>query len=248
MDPAIRALVAEHQRGGVWVVPIDDESSGIPALVTVWSCAGGPRPDGHSYGMSIAQTYIELILRWSSHVSALNQAALHDQLTGLPNRKRLFDVLRAGETRGALLFCDLDHFKPVNDAFGHGAGDEVLRQIAHRIQQAVRTDDLVARTGGDEFVVLAPGATLEQAAALAQRIRAAVAEPTIVGGHTVTVGVTIGVAHAGDVLSESTLAGADQALMLAKANAKGTVRWAPGPMPPDQLPSLVAPNPDTSTE
>ena len=236
-DPQVRHDAVSNGRGGVWVVPVLDAGSDVPALVTVWSRADGPRPDGHAYGMSIAATYIELILRWCSQVSALNQAALHDQLTGLPNRKALFDRLEAGDTRGALLFCDLDHFKPVNDAHGHAAGDEVLRRIAHRIQHAVRAGDLVARTGGDEFVVLAPGASLEQAAALAQRIRSAVAVPTSVDGVPLHVGVTIGVAHAYDVVSEATLAGADNALMLAKANARGTVRWAPGDMPADQLPS-----------
>ena len=234
-DRDVRELAAEHHRGGVWVVPVPDVGSTLPALVTVWSGAGGPRPDGHSYGMSIAQTYIDLILRWSNQVSALNQAAHHDPLTNLPNRTRLFEALDDGATKGALMFCDLDQFKPVNDALGHAAGDEVLRQIAARIQRAVRVGDLVARTGGDEFVVLAPGVNLEQAAALAQRIRTAVAEPTELDDGTVQVGVTIGVAHSDDGLTELHLAGADQALMSAKAAARGTVRWAPGPMPVDSI-------------
>jgi diguanylate cyclase (GGDEF)-like protein len=154
-------------------------------------------------------------------------------LTGLANRKALFDLLEAGQTHGALLFCDLDRFKPVNDRYGHAAGDRVLRQIAQRMRAAVREGDLVARAGGDEFVVVARDATPEQVAALAQRIRSAVAEPTQVGDDEVIVGVTIGVAHADGALDESTLAGADEALMAAKANGRGTVRWAPDHPPTD---------------
>lgn len=255
-------LATEAGRRGYWVAPVDDAASGVRALVTVWARAEQGRPDGHAYGMSMAQAYIELILRWSRHLTALNEAALQDPLTGLGNRKALFDVLEAGTTHGALLFCDLDHFKPVNDAWGHAAGDHVLRQIAQRMKQAVRSGDLVARTGGDEFVVLAPDASLEQAAALAQRIRTAVAQPTSLCGTEVVVGVTIGVAHADEALTEATLAGADDALMLAKANARGTVRWAPGPVPAsetrdaqDRAGDPVGPgssdpseSPDTSTQ
>jgi diguanylate cyclase (GGDEF)-like protein/PAS domain S-box-containing protein len=235
LDPALRRLAAEHGRGGLWVVPVGDDEP-ERAVITVWSPLDGPRPDGHAYGMSVAITYVELILRWSRQTEQLERAARRDPLTGLANRRALFDALESGDAHGALLFCDLDHFKPINDALGHAAGDEALRQIARRLEQAVRATDLVARTGGDEFVVLAPDIGLEQAAALAQRIRSAVAEPTEVDGHLVQVGVTIGVAYATDVLSEATLGGADQALTRAKARDRGTVRWAPGPMPQAQLP------------
>lgn len=213
-------------RGGVWVVPIPDAGSDRPALVTVWTRAGGPRPDGHAYGMSIARTYVELILRWSSQVARLNEAAHRDPLTGLRNRTALFEELRAETARGALLFCDLDHFKPVNDQYGHTVGDAVLCAIARRIEHGARATDLVARTGGDEFVVLLRDATAEQAAALAQRIRNAVSDPVTIDGHTVEVGVTIGVSHSDHALTEASLEGADRALMAAKSHGRGTVRWS----------------------
>ena len=239
LDPETEALADALGQGGYWVVPVPDAGSDVPALITVWAREEVGRPDGHAYGVQMAHSYIELILRWAQHLHALEAAALRDPLTGLANRKALFDALSSGSTNGALLFCDLDRFKPVNDEHGHRAGDEVLCQTAHRIEGAVRSGDLVARTGGDEFVVLAPDITLEQAAALAQRIRSAVAEPTSIpsadGAVAVTIGVTIGVAHAADAFSEATLHGADQALVMAKANARGTARWAPGPMPPDAV-------------
>jgi len=176
--------------------------------------------------MEVAQTYVELILRWSDQVSKLTHAARRDALTGVGNRKALFDALEGDEDGGALLFCDLDHFKPVNDRHGHAVGDEVLRQVAARISSCIRSTDMVARSGGDEFVVLARGASTGQAAALASRIRAAVIEPIVAGDIEVTVGVTIGVAHTADRITEDTLAGADRALMTAKADDRGTVRWA----------------------
>lgn len=219
-------LAVEEGRGGVWVVPVPDAGSDQPALVTVWTRDGGPRPDGHAYGMSIARTYIELILRWSNQVARLNEAAHRDPLTGLRNRTALFEELRAGTASGALLFCDLDQFKPVNDRYGHTVGDEVLCAIARRIEHSARSTDLVARTGGDEFVVLLRDASSEQAAALAQRIRAAVTDPVRVDDHLVEVGVTIGVVHTDGALTEESLEGADQALMAAKAIERGTVRWA----------------------
>lgn len=228
LGPELADLAAAHGRGGLWVVPVADAGSGVPALITVWTPADGRRPDGHAYGMAMARTYVELILRWSSQVALLNLAAHRDPLTGLANRKALFDALRGEGGGGALLFCDLDHFKPVNDAHGHAAGDELLRQIAHRIERCARTADLVTRSGGDEFVILARGASPHHAVQLAERIQAAVEEPILVMGEPVQVGVTIGVAHAPHRLTEATLARADRALLTAKADERGTVCWAPG--------------------
>ncbi|MEZ5183014.1 MAG: sensor domain-containing diguanylate cyclase [Acidimicrobiales bacterium] len=245
LDPERRRLAAAHGRGGLWIVPVEDPTGHEPALITVWSRADGPRVDGHGYGMSIATTYVQLILRFTDQVARLQGAARRDPLTGLANRRALFERLDEAP-QGALLFCDLDHFKPVNDRYGHEAGDELLRRIARRLEAAVRGSDLVARTGGDEFVVLAPGIDPEQAAALAQRIRTAVAEPTEVDGEIVQVGVTIGVAYAADVLTERTLGGADQALMNAKARDRGTVRWAAGTVTPAQLPPPEGDAPSSS--
>ncbi len=220
-----RDLAHRHGIGRLWVVPIPVAGTREPAMVSVWSRTGGPRPDGHAYGMDLARTYIDLILRWSAQVEQLDRAAHRDQLTGVRNRRALFEALEH-PTEGALLFCDLDRFKPVNDHHGHTAGDVVLRVVAQRIERAVRGEDLVARTGGDEFVVLARGATAEQAAALAQRIRTAVSQPVQVGDATIDVGVTIGVSHA-ERIDDATLAEADQALVAAKAAERGTVRWGP---------------------
>ena len=114
----------------------------------------------------------------------LRQQALHDALTGLPNRLLLLDrvehALAAGRRSGlpvTLLFLDLDGFKAVNDTHGHDAGDRVLQTVAGRIEQVLRPGDTAARLGGDEFVVLCPDTGAEQGAAVAQRLREAVARP-----------------------------------------------------------------------
>lgn len=115
--------------------------------------------------------------------SRLAQVAMHDPLTGLPNRRLMMDRLDQSLARSALgaelcvLFVDLDHFKAVNDAFGHAAGDEVLMRTARRLLTAVRGEDTVARIGGDEFVIICEDLSVEQAKVVADRILAAIREP-----------------------------------------------------------------------
>ncbi|MEU4244330.1 sensor domain-containing diguanylate cyclase [Actinoplanes sp. NPDC026619] len=122
--------------------------------------------------------------------------AQHDALTGLPNRRRMQDVLGASLRYDAVavLFVDLDGFKPVNDAHGHEAGDELLRQVATRLSACVREDDVLSRVGGDEFVVLMPG-VFDPAAveATSARIRQAIEAPFTIDGNEVRIGASVGV-------------------------------------------------------
>jgi diguanylate cyclase (GGDEF)-like protein/PAS domain S-box-containing protein len=126
----------------------------------------------------------------------LAHEAQHDALTGLPNRRRMQDALDASlrAEAVAVLFVDLDGFKPVNDAHGHEAGDELLRQVAERLGACVREKDVLARVGGDEFVVLMPGVQAEaDAEAMGHRIRHAVGQPFRIDGHDVQIGASVGV-------------------------------------------------------
>ena len=132
---------------------------------------------------------------------ALQHLALHDALTGLPNRVLIYDrinqaVLAAkrNELPFAVLSVDLDGFKDINDSFGHGCGDLVLQQIAARLVGAVRESDTVGRWGGDEFVVVHAGAGADAAHTMARRLEFVVRQPLRVAGEQVTVGATIGVA------------------------------------------------------
>jgi diguanylate cyclase (GGDEF)-like protein len=155
--------------------------------------------------------------------------ATHDSLTGLANRALILDrldhALARAERSGrpcALLFVDLDRFKPVNDRFGHAAGDEVLVTVAGRLRDVVRPGDTVGRLGGDEFVVLAEDIDrAETAVELAERVRNAITEPVPVGGHDVHVGTSIGIVLADDRhRPESLLQEADAALFAAKAQGR----------------------------
>jgi diguanylate cyclase (GGDEF)-like protein len=151
--------------------------------------------------------------------------ANHDGLTGLPNRMQSYDRLesalartrREGRTT-ALLFCDLDHFKQVNDDFGHAGGDALLVEVARRLGATVRETDTVGRLGGDEFVVICEAfedrAGLEK---LAARLTVAVNEPVPLGSAVARVGLCVGIAVADrDSTSDALLARADAAVYLAK--------------------------------
>jgi len=156
----------------------------------------------------------------------LRHAATHDPLTGLANRALLQDRLglalapldRRRPSPVAVLVVDLDGFKLVNDLRGHLAGDVLLTALGHRLQALVRAQDTVARWGGDEFVLVLPGCTPEAAERMADRVRAAVAEPVPVrdGPVAVTASVGVAVGEPGADL-EGLLAEADRVLLQVKA-------------------------------
>ncbi|MEV6342283.1 sensor domain-containing diguanylate cyclase [Actinoplanes sp. NPDC051851] len=126
----------------------------------------------------------------------LAHEAQHDALTGLPNRRRMQDVLGTslGRIPVAVLFVDLDGFKPVNDEHGHEAGDELLRQVADRLSGCIRAGDVLARVGGDEFVVLMPGQISPAAVeATRNRVRQVVELPFRIAGAEIHIGASVGV-------------------------------------------------------
>jgi diguanylate cyclase (GGDEF)-like protein len=158
--------------------------------------------------------------------------AHHDSLTGLYNRAMLegrlelaLAAMRRDGSQIALLFCDLDGFKAINDEHGHTAGDAVLRQVARRLTEGRRRVDTVARLGGDEFVILLTGLSDARAVAnvVAQQCLAAVSEPFEYDGKTLALGMSIGIAtHAGPAVTSSYLiAQADIAMYQAKRKGKG---------------------------
>lgn len=163
----------------------------------------------------------------------LRHMAQHDPLTGLPNRALFSDRLgnelaRAKRNSGhfGLIFVDLDHFKPINDNFGHAAGDLLLRQVAQRMKETVRASDTVGRIGGDEFVVLMPMlADAEAARLLAEKLRHAIAQPFMLDGREHAVSCSLGVAlYPDDGTDEITLAKrADEAMYQAKQSGRDRV-------------------------
>jgi diguanylate cyclase (GGDEF)-like protein len=161
--------------------------------------------------------------------SRLRRLAEIDPLTGLPNRRAAEDRLAALESSPAevlVMFIDLDGFKPINDRYGHDVGDLVLREAARRLRNCVRDVDLVARFGGDEFLILAPGLPAEQAEFTARRIQRVLIDSYEVRGKSLTIGASIGVAFRNDSKARSIndlLELADQAMYRSKAAGNGPV-------------------------
>jgi diguanylate cyclase (GGDEF)-like protein len=158
-------------------------------------------------------------------------AALVDPLTGLANRRSfMLDAENAIARRAsrsepfAVLLADLDHFKTVNDAFGHAVGDKVLTVFADVLERSVGPSDLVGRIGGEEFALLLPGKTEVEAAAIAERMRVAFADAALeLDGHEVSATVSFGVAASGVGDLTGLLARADRALYAAKEQGRNRV-------------------------
>jgi diguanylate cyclase (GGDEF)-like protein/PAS domain S-box-containing protein len=165
----------------------------------------------------------------------LTHMAFHDPLTGLPNRTMLRDRLEQGLLRlrrhagvVAVLFCDLDRFKVINDNLGHDTGDRLLIAVAARLSSAVRPGDTVARFGGDEFVVLAAQLPDRRAAAeLADRLHDALNPPFPLADRTVVLEASIGVAlgHSAGQRAEDLVRDADTALYVAKSRGRGLTEF-----------------------
>jgi diguanylate cyclase (GGDEF)-like protein len=179
---------------------------------------------------SFAQ-HASLALTDARRVDTMLHQALHDALTGLPNRAlftdRIQHALTQGRRRGTscgVIFMDLDRFKNVNDSLGHGAGDELLIAVARRIDQSLRSADTAARLGGDEFAVLLEDLSgVDEAVLVADRIAEALAVPIVVQGREVYVKASVGIAVGRSGASEL-LRQADVAMYRAKAEGKGRCR------------------------
>ena len=209
---------------GTWsgeVELIGPDGGAVPALAQVLTHRDA---DGR-------QEFVSAIIHDISERKAfevrLRHEATHDPLTGLPNRTLLLDRLAVAlaraerrETHVGVLFCDLDHFKVVNDSRGHGQGDRLLIRVADRLASQLRLGDTVGRFGGDEFVILCEDIEhTDDAAQLADRVGRAFAEGFDLDGSDIVIGVSIGVAvsHRGDSDPEALIRDADAAMYRAKA-------------------------------
>src|ERR1700712_4580746 len=161
----------------------------------------------------------------------LTRQATHDGLTGLPNRAVLMDrieqaLAKAKRSRSctAVFFVDIDHFKQINDNFGHATGDRVLEAVGQQLAAVLRTSDTVARIGGDEFIVLAHDVDNQlHAVDIGGRLieRMQTQGPVTANGGTVSVSIGIAVSIAGDGTAETLLKQADIAMYLAKSQGGG---------------------------
>jgi diguanylate cyclase (GGDEF)-like protein/PAS domain S-box-containing protein len=183
-------------------------------------------------GPVVLLTQIEDISILRTMQARFAYAATHDRLTGLANRALVLDRLAAvltqsqrGSDRVAAFYCDLDHFKEINDTLGHAAGDQLLAEVARRFELTAREHDTVGRLGGDEFVVIAyPVPSAAEAAAIASRLMEAVHQPLELAGQQVCPSVSIGAALAAPgTAADQLLADADRAMYAAKTAGRG--RW-----------------------
>jgi two-component system cell cycle response regulator len=160
--------------------------------------------------------------------AAMHQLALHDALTGLPNRRLLDDRIvialahaRRGRTLVALMYLDLDSFKQINDTWGHDYGDELLQMVSQRLLVAARSEDTVARIGGDEFVLVLGNLTsLQDVHATAQKMINTVATPYTIRDTEVNITASIGISLSDTAPAEGLIRLADAALNEAKRNGK----------------------------
>ena len=200
-----------------------------------------PRPDGRVLevqtvpikGGGALRTFTDVTQRKQAE-QQIRHVAEHDGLTGLLNRTAFLQALQAAATdvhrlgRGfAVLYVDLDGFKPVNDRYGHAVGDQLLVWVARQLTQAAREDDVVARLGGDEFALLQRGVSDgDSAYRLADRLVQALGQPTEIEAHALQIGASIGIVLSpGDgTEAKELLRKADSAMYVAKATGRGCAR------------------------
>jgi two-component system cell cycle response regulator len=188
--------------------------------------------------LRVGERIIYLQERLECALAASEFRASHDALTGLYNRAMIVSLLereagRCSREQGAMgaILADVDHFKSVNDTYGHGAGDQVLLEIAGRMQSRVRAYDFLGRYGGEEFLIVAPGCGPKETQEVAERLRQAVAkDPIRVGDNDLTMTISFGatVACPADDLS-TLLKRADLALYEAKQAGRNRVAFKPAP-------------------
>jgi diguanylate cyclase (GGDEF)-like protein/PAS domain S-box-containing protein len=227
LDEVRQDLARQLGLGAYWIEPVPWTPKRPPATITIWTEEGPRATAVHAYGMGLARSLVELVLRWTDQADRLDRAARSDPLTGLANHRTFFNALAEATTGGAVLYCDLDRFKPVNDDLGHFAGDTVLRVAARRLEGCVRDGDLVGRLGGDEFAVLCLEVAADEAAEIAARMLVLLRQPYRVGRSVVRISASIGVAVSLSPVSADLVHAADRALRAAKTEGRGRVCFAP---------------------
>jgi len=212
-------------------VPLATQNGIIGALV-VKSAQGEERyTELHQDLLQYVSTQVAAAIERKQLHARLQYLAQYDALTRLPNRTLLYDRLNCALVHAkrerecmAVLYLDLDHFKRVNDSFGHAVGDGLLQQVAHRLRSSVRESDTVARMSGDEFVLVLSKLTLpERALVVAEKLRLNLSQPVLIEGHRLSIFASIGIAvypEHGE-LAQQLLNYADTAMYRVKKSGRG---------------------------
>ncbi|SHG86153.1 bifunctional diguanylate cyclase/phosphohydrolase [Streptoalloteichus hindustanus] len=244
-----RGQVRDKSGGPVRILALCAAALVAPATLFLQDASGTLR-DISVIAAACALLFVLTIARLAVLVSDQRRLAITDGLTGLHTR-RFFEAqlplevarARRGDTSLAVFIIDVDHFKSINDRYGHPAGDQVLIEVAARLRAAARAGDVLARYGGEEFALLVPGAHYEELARIAERLRHQVASsPITVEGDTwISVTVSVGTAsypQHGDG-PQALVATADRALYAAKAAGRDRVVVGEPPQPPAELVDAV---------
>ena len=218
----------EHALQRAMAAPVHDQGKVVGSL-TVATYREGVYTELEKDLLSAFAEHASLALSDARRVAATKHQALHDDLTGLPNRTLFLDRLEhalaratQNSTEVAVLFCDVDQFKLVNDRLGHNVGDQLLVAVGERINGCLRAADTAARFGGDEYAVLLEDSSQAEAERVAERILGALRPGAVVQGRELPIGASLGLAMSGQTTkAEDLLRFADVAMYRAKALGRG---------------------------
>lgn len=214
----LRGDLPEPMPRGCWAIPLPRHEGLGGAVMTVWRRVASPPVRAHGFVIDRSLRYIQLALVRSAEHRQLAHMADHDHLTGVANRTRfqriVEEALAESDAEVAVMYCDLDGFKNVNDERGHAVGDEMLIEVAQRMKTAIGDAGEVARIGGDEFTAFVGEGTLGRE--VAERLVAAFDTPVVVEGEPVLLGLSVGLVVGRAPSAERLMRRADVALYTAK--------------------------------
>lgn len=230
------ALVRPYGLRSCWSMPVLSEKGDVLATYGLYSKEVRTPTEAETALISMTTKLVGIAIERHIAEERIRFMALHDPLTNLPNRlllkERLLEIIShpdAQTKRVGIVFIDLDNFKAVNDSLGHGAGDQLLRVIADRMNACILSTDMVCRLGGDEFVILLDefGLVTDEEITRLKYLRKAVAEPIKLEGYSVSMTASIGLAvfpKDGDN-PDLLLSNADSAMYRAKAAGRDNIQF-----------------------